>query len=176
MPSFRSQSSSLEGKTYHEGWENVTASLITKNILEQLELGEFSAHNDSRRRQICGWFGIKAPHLHQAENWIFSSFVGKRLNHRIKHIWTPTAHVQQRTYLHIALSKEGLDSMLKLLRSRLAVICMWAMLRPFHQATQITLSIMMCNYQFHCEQVSICMFVCVLLFQNRKIYRLNKYS
>ncbi len=154
MPSFRSRGSreisSLEGKTYHESWDNVKASLITKNILELAPLWEFSEHNDSRRRRIYGWFEIKALRLHQVENYgmyIHFSIVGeKKLNHKIKHIWTATPRVQQITYVQISLSEEGTDSMLKLLRSRFAVICMCAMLRPLHQATHITPSIIMHNY------------------------------
>lgn len=63
----------------------------------------------------------------------------------------------RKTHLQISPSKEGMGSMLKLPRSRFSVICIWAVLRPLHQATQITLIIIMCYYQF------LCVFVWVLL-------------
>lgn len=69
---FRSQGSweisSREGKTCQQGWNNVKASLIIKNIL-------ILAHKDSRQRQDKWSIWDKkikekkeAPHLHQIKN------------------------------------------------------------------------------------------------------------
>lgn len=155
MPSFRSQGcweiSSLEGKTYHEGWDNVKASLITKNILELAALGEFSEHNESRRRRIYAWFGIKAPHLHQVKRTILLfPLLGKKkkLNHKIKkHIWAATPRVQQKTWVQISLSKrrERTACSNSHAADLLLSVCVQCWGRYIRQ-TQITLSIIMCSY------------------------------